>query len=159
VLDAAGNAYAGIANNTTLNFKATEVAVPGQTFMLTVNTDNIAGTSGNDTINAAYVTGSNGGSSFNSLDVISGGAGTDTLNIEYGQTINGTITSVEKVFYKGKMTADGGTGAALQTVDASKVGGLEQLWFDNVTEAAPARVAIWLLLALLPARLLASRAK
>jgi len=34
------------------------------------------------------------------------------------------------------MTADGGTGAALQTVDASKVGGLEQLWFDNVTEAA-----------------------
>ena len=103
-----------------------------------MNTDNIAGTSGNDTINAAYVTGSNGGTSFNSLDVISGGAGTDTLNIEYGQTINGTITGVEKVFYKGLMTSNGQTssGSNLQTVDASKVGGLEQLWFDNATENA-----------------------
>lgn len=114
---------------------------PGKTFPLTVNTDNIAGTSGNDTINAAYDTANKSGT-FNSLDVINGGAGTDTLNIEYGQTINGTITSVEKVFYKGVMTADGGTGAALNTVDASKVGGLEQLWFDNVTEGGTGNMAV-----------------
>lgn len=129
--DAVNTAVATVLNN---------VASTGSTFTLTVNTDNIVGTSGNDVINAAYVTGSNGGGSFNSLDVISGGAGTDTLNIEYGQTINGTITGVEKVFYKGLMTSNGqtgsGSGSNLQTVDASKVGGLEQLWFDNATENA-----------------------
>lgn len=106
----------------------------GQTFTLTVNTDNIAGTSGNDTINAAYDTVNKSGT-FNSLDVINGGAGTDTLNIEYGQTINGTITGVEKVFYKGLMTSNGAAtgGSDLTSVDASKVGGLTELWFDNVS--------------------------
>lgn len=114
-------------------------ASSGQPFTLTVNTDNIAGTSGNDTINAAYDTVNKSGT-FNSLDVINGGAGTDTLNIEYGQTINGTITSVEKVFYKGLLTNNGlndgaSTGSTpLTTVDASKVGGLQELWFDNVAK-------------------------
>jgi S-layer protein len=54
------------------------VAVPGQTFALTANIDNLIGTQGNDVFNAIVTATAN---PFGPLDVIDGGAGRDTLNV------------------------------------------------------------------------------
>ncbi|GLI92675.1 DUF4214 domain-containing protein [Methylocystis echinoides] len=56
---------------------------PGQNFNLTVNTDMIVGTAGNDTITAGIDTDAFGGelSTFTTGDQIDGGAGRDTLKI------------------------------------------------------------------------------
>lgn len=73
-------------------------AVAGQTFMLTTGIDNIAGTSGNDTIIGDFgVTGQ-----VSAADQINGGAGTDELQL-YGAfgTLPTTITGVEKLNLSG----------------------------------------------------------
>lgn len=51
----------------------------GQTFTLTTGVDTVAGTAGNDTINANP--GASNANTFTALDNIDGGAGTDTLNV------------------------------------------------------------------------------
>ena len=99
VLDIAGNSYAGIADQTTLNFtvSATPVVVtPGQTFSLTTGTDNVAGTTGNDTILAAVGT----GATLNLADQIDGGTGTDTLKIysDGAVTLPAGISNVESIY-------------------------------------------------------------
>jgi len=121
VLDAAGNAYAGIANNTTLNFTAAAAVppvIPGNTFTLTTGIDNITGTSGNDTILGSDASGATalvlGG-----LDMIDGGAGTDTLKIADAATaaagnfsFNGaTIKNVENI----EVTTNGSFDVAANT--------------------------------------------
>lgn len=79
----------------------------GQTFTLTTGTDNITGTSGNDTINASTGLSADGSTAIattNALDKIDGGAGTDTLNIENTggkNTLAGTITNVENLTFVG----------------------------------------------------------
>lgn len=77
--------------------KASSTAANGQTFMLTTGTDNITGTTGNDTINAT-------GTTLTALDVINGGAGTDTLKVVDAAGVMNTtipaglnITNVEKM--------------------------------------------------------------
>lgn len=92
VLDAAGNAYAGIADQTTLNFTVatTPVVTTGQTFTLTTNIDNITGTSGDDIILADAASAS-------AADQVAGGAGTDTYKLYdgAGATDIATISGVE----------------------------------------------------------------
>lgn len=102
----------------------------GKTFTLTQGLDTIAGTSGNDTINAyAFnsVTGANV-TTLQSVDSIDGGAGTDTLFIEVKSdggspaanlngTLQGTIKNVEIINID--QTAAASTPMA---VDASKLG-------------------------------------
>lgn len=67
---------------------------PGQTFTFTTGADNIAGTSGNDTING------NTADTWTGFDAIDGGAGTDTMNVLLtGTAVPGasTITNVENL--------------------------------------------------------------
>lgn len=82
-------------------------APAGQTFTLTVGTDNVTGTSGNDAINASTGLSADGSTAIattNALDKIDGGAGIDTLNIENTggkNTLTGTITNVENLTFVG----------------------------------------------------------
>lgn len=81
---------------------------PGQTFMLTTGTDNITGTSGNDTVSAVYDRDGATVGTLNLSDAINGGAGTDTFSVRItdsnGNLLNGanfaaatvpTLTSIE----------------------------------------------------------------
>lgn len=122
VLDVAGNAYAGIANNTTLNFTAAVPVVAGQTFTLTANTDgpsatapatNTLGTSGNDTYNAADTT-------LQSADTIDGQGGVDTLSVRATAAGAATplLSSVENVVVSN-------LAAGLYTLNAVSATGLE----------------------------------
>lgn len=74
-----------------LSYTPTASSVPGQTFTLTTNTDNILGTTGNDTIIGDWTLGS-----VNASDQINGNAGVDTLKI-YGAlgTLPASVTNVE----------------------------------------------------------------
>jgi len=99
--------------------------------MLTANTDTVEGTAGNDTINAPIDVINGSASTLNALDSVDGGAGTDTLKIEGAQALTGTIENIEVARYLGDISGLGAGGTI--TVDASKVGGLEQFWFDAVT--------------------------
>lgn len=65
----------------------------GKTFTLTNSTDNIVGTSGNDTIVGDNVSTSAG-------DQINGGAGIDTLKL-YGNAVKPAFSNVEKVYLNG----------------------------------------------------------
>lgn len=81
IQDAAGNAFAGIANATTLNFNT--VTVPGQTFTLTTAiAEQVVGTDGPDTFNGLI--GSNAlfsGNTFNAGDTLNGQGGADVFNL------------------------------------------------------------------------------
>lgn len=104
---------------------------------LTKGLDTITGSTGNDTLNAVF--GENGSTgafdvaTLNLLDTVDGGAGTDTLVIEGAQALQGTLSNIEIARYKGTITGLNSTATGNITVDSSKVGGLQQLWFDSVT--------------------------
>ena len=104
----------------------------GETFMLTAGADNIAGTSGNDTVTALTINAAGAAATtLSAFDSIDGGAGTDTLNI-YNDNTNNTslpasasIKNVENI----NIYNDGGafhTGTA-GTIDASKFVGVTNL--------------------------------
>ncbi|MDD2844645.1 MAG: Ig-like domain-containing protein [Rhodoferax sp.] len=96
VLDAAGNAFAGIAGTTALNFTVAattttppvDPGTPGQSFTLTAAIDNIAGTSGSDSITADNLT-------LSATDKVRGSAGTDTLNYTDSSAAGVTLASVD----------------------------------------------------------------
>jgi hypothetical protein len=102
--------------NSTVNNVVTQNPLGGQTFALTAGLDNIAGTSGNDTINAYNFNASTGAATttLSTFDVIDGGAGVDTLNLDLtngNNTVTGTIRNVEIINVTGN--------AAAGSVDAS----------------------------------------
>ncbi|MEM5383477.1 DUF4214 domain-containing protein [Paraburkholderia phymatum] len=71
-----------------------------QTYNLSSGIDTVAGTAGNDVINAPLT--STGGDTFTSLDKIDGGAGNDTLNLvsasgKLSDAAGATVTNVETV--------------------------------------------------------------
>lgn len=126
----------------------------GNTFTLTVGVDTVAGTSGNDVINALSVNPATGveGTTLNDFDSIDGGAGRDTLNVYLAAgedgNINaqqvGTVRNVEVVNIYGQAGVDAvegdgeddaGTPAipavTLATADASKYQGVEEFWQIN----------------------------
>jgi methionine-rich copper-binding protein CopC len=134
ILDSAGNAFAGISDNTTLNFttKAATSSTPGQTFTLTTSIDNIVGTAGDDTIIGG--SGSAGSAStLGSADVINGAGGTDTLKLTVEGnapvTVTPNLTSVEKVFIQTIVTGGGNT-ATVNMVNAT---GTTEIWNDHST--------------------------
>jgi len=104
--------------------------VPGTTFTLTDSIDTVTGTTGNDTILAPRVAGSD---TFSSLDNIDGGAGNDTLVIA-GTAVD--LANAAGVTVKNVETA---TIAAATTIDGNVSGwtGLTQLnlsagdWIGN----------------------------
>lgn len=121
---------------------------PGQTFTLTAGADNIAATSGNDTINALTINAAGAAATtFSAFDVIDGGAGTDTLNVYSDNTNNlndafpSTIT-VKNVEIVNILNANAAAGVF---GDASKYEGVQQLWqvgfADNVTKLAATTTA------------------
>ena len=98
-----------------------DTSVPGQTFALTTGTDNITGTSGDDTITAGVVEGNN---AFTVGDQINGGAGNDTLNWVQTAAVNGlptgaTVQNVE--------TANVTSGGAITLNTTSSFNGLTAL--------------------------------
>ncbi len=109
---------------------------PGQTFTLTTNPDNIAGTSGDDTVNG-YVNFNNtqspgSASTFTVVDTIAATGGTDTLNVTL-ENANGAvglplanISGVENFFLRNL------TGQTL-TANAGNFEGEQQLWSDRST--------------------------
>lgn len=136
VLDAAGNAYAGISDQTTLKFTpvTTPVTTVGQTFTLVTAADNVVGTAGDDTINGAIGTGATTPviGTYSVLDNVSGGAGTDTLNLVTLDAVAlpaATISGVEVL----NVRASGG---ALNSSDLSIVPGLTAFNADRGTANA-----------------------
>lgn len=104
-------------------------ANPGDTFTLTTGADVVAGTAGNDTINALPVNATGGNAStFSAFDDIDGGAGTDTLNIFTNGSFNGgfpTSASVENVEI---VNINNATAGGFGTVDAADFDGAAQIW-------------------------------
>lgn len=102
----------------------------GETKDLTIGLDNFAGTTGNDTYNAASVNPQTGtvAVTLNAFDTVDGGDGDDTLNIftdaAGNVTQQGTIKNVEtiNIYTKAGNTFGGGT------FDASKFVGATQVW-------------------------------
>jgi len=68
--------------NESLSYTPTPVGTTGQTYNLTTGVDNIPGTTGNDTFNAALGGAFGTALTLNTLDSLNGGGGTDTLNVE-----------------------------------------------------------------------------
>lgn len=105
--------------------------------MLTAGADNIAGTAGNDTINALTVNAAGtAATTLSAFDSIDGGAGTDTLNIYNNNTNNTALPSSASVKNVETINIfnDGGTfhtGTA-GTVDASKFAGATQIWQNSL---------------------------
>ncbi len=104
---------------------------------LTAGADPVAGTSGNDTINALTVNAAGAAATtLSAFDSIDGGAGADTLNIYNDNTNNtslptsATVKNVETI----NIFNDGGTfhTGTPGTVDASKFAGATQVWQNNL---------------------------
>lgn len=142
VLDASGNAFAGITGATALNFTVATTAVvdpgtPGQAFTLTVNQDAGAaftGTAGNDTFEANLVTvGTVATNTLGLGDKLVGGEGTDTLVATLADDASGfALTSIEKVYF---------SPAAAATV-TSTLSGVQELWMkDALADLTVATVA------------------
>lgn len=107
VLDAAGNAYTGISNTTTLNFTTSAGSSSGQTFTLTTATDvlpGLLGTSGtSDTSGNDIIIGDVGTTvTVQGSDQINGGTGVDTLKVfgayTAGTSATGIVTGVENLY-------------------------------------------------------------
>lgn len=134
VLDASGNTYAGIADQTSLNFtvSTTPVTTVGQTFTLVAAADNITGTAGNDTINGLADTTASSGQTLTAADKIAGGDGVDTLNVTVAGTaptsaLNGAdVTGVEIINVRATTAT---------AFDAATVGGETQVNADRGTGA------------------------
>ena len=149
VLDAAGNAYAGITNATTLNFTAVAAAppaVPGQTFSLTTGTDNIVGTTGDDIINGYSNPGTPALSTLSGADTVGGAGGNDILNFTVEGGTAGALpaanySSVEQFFIRDVNTGGASTynfntvtGETMVISDRSNVGA--GLTFNNLATGA-----------------------
>ena len=120
----------------------------GQTFTLTAGADAVAGTSGNDTINALTINASGAAATtFSAFDVIDGGAGSDTLNVYSDNTgnVNDTFPSTITVKNVEIVNILNANAAAGVFGDASKYEGVQQLWqvgfADNVTKLAATTTA------------------
>ncbi len=105
----------------------------GKTFTLTLSTDTVTGTSGNDTINAPLAVNVSTGvateETFTSFDNIDGGAGTDTLNIfaagAYTATTAATVKNVENVVVNAdnSVALDASNYSGLQNLTVAQAGG------------------------------------
>ncbi|WP_368418814.1 beta strand repeat-containing protein, partial [Rhodovarius sp.] len=118
-------AVAGQSASTTVN----DTSLSNTTFVLTTNADNIAGSTGNDTINANWTAAT--GMTFQGSDSIDGGAGTDTLYIQAataGTFTAGSLTNVETVSVNvlaaalSTINLLGSTGVTTVAVDGSLAG-------------------------------------
>ena len=102
---------------------------------LTAGADNIAGTAGNDTINALTVKADGtAATTLSAFDVIDGGAGTDTLNIYSDSTsnktldANTTIKNVENInIYNSTAPFNSTLLAPANVIDASKLAGVKNI--------------------------------
>ena len=101
---------------------------------LTVNADNVTGTTGNDTIKAIIDnTVATPASTLGAADEIDGGAGRDTLVIEADQALAGTIKNVEVFQFVGSTKVANDPSSA---IDASLYTGLDTISLKNVSDSA-----------------------
>lgn len=88
----------------------------GETFNLTINQDNLTGTSGNDIFNAGVSTAADGTTlvdTLQAIDQVNGGAGTDTLNATLNSgtaTIAPALSNIENVAIR---STNAGSGLSL----------------------------------------------
>ncbi|GAB6060667.1 hypothetical protein [Desulfonatronum parangueonense] len=104
-----------------------------QTITLTIGSDEITGTSGNDVFNAPLVavqdpSGVGEAQTLNDGDILDGGAGVDRLNARLieATTTPESIVNIEQFFLRST--------AGASTLNAMNVDGLEQLWNDRSTQ-------------------------
>lgn len=116
-------------------------ATTTQTFTLTTGVDTVAGTAGNDTVNAV-LSGTSTANTFNSFDNLNGGAGTDTLNIASSGTAANfavppsvTLAGFETVNLS--HVSGGGTGTGALTVANTTFGtGVKSFNYVDASVAA-----------------------
>lgn len=128
-------ATAAAALNTVLaNAAAAHDNTTGSNFTLTAGNDNLIGTAGNDVFTVAGTNPTTGAALTvaQSFDVVTGGAGTDTINwyadTGSNDTISGSFTGIEIANFYGADKITGG-------IDASKIGGLQQVWLQSTGAA------------------------
>ncbi|MCW5598468.1 MAG: calcium-binding protein [Nitrosomonas sp.] len=99
----------------------------GETFTLTLNEDNILGTSANDTFNASII---DDKSSLQDIDTLNGGLGTDTLNatVNGGSAVIPTLTNIENVILRSVADNSG--------IDLTNSTGVEKVTVANSTKTA-----------------------
>lgn len=103
--------------------------------------DTVAGTSGNDTINAQAVDATGAAkTTLSGFDPIDGGAGTDTLNIYTTGTENATFPTAATV-KNVEIVNVYNTAAAAALGDASKFEGVTQLWQHGTNAADVSKLA------------------
>lgn len=113
----------------------------GKTFTLTAGVDTVAGTSGNDTINAQAVDATGAAkTTLSGFDAIDGGVGTDTLNIYTTGTENATFPATATV-KNVEVVNVYNTAAAAALGDASKFEGVTQLWQHGTNAADVSKLA------------------
>jgi hypothetical protein len=120
---------------TAANGQPNNPANNGQTFTLTTNIDNLAGTAGNDTFVGDNNTLTN--------DVINGGAGTDTLRVTTSGALSGvpTINNVERIevsAFSSGSTLNLANATGVQTL--ASVNGSNNVVFSNVKAIANAEI-------------------
>lgn len=108
---------------------------------LTAGVDTVAGTSGNDTINAQAVDATGAAkTTLSGFDAIDGGVGTDTLNIYTTGTENATFPATATV-KNVEVVNVYNTAAAAALGDASKFEGVTQLWQHGTNAADVSKLA------------------
>jgi len=109
--------------------------------MLTKGLDNIAGTSGNDTIIGSVATGNAELLTLSSLDIINGGAGVDTLKVATDGTAvslaNMTAVEIVEIESAGAVNTDVSANADVTNLNVTKAAGAV-----TVTAGAAADVAV-----------------
>jgi hypothetical protein len=108
--------------------------VPGSTFTLTNSTDNLSGTTGDDTFIGDNVSTSAG-------DTLTGGAGTDTLKL-FGAATKPSFTGIEKVYLNGNAAGfDVSTNADVTTLDLDDVATAQTYTITNGQAVSVANMA------------------
>ena len=103
----------------------------GQTFTLTTAADNVAGTGGNDIVNAYIDATASAPQTLTAADVINGGAGNDTLNV----TVSGTAAALPAANISSVETINVRAAAALLTSDLSVIPGVTTFNSDRSVAA------------------------
>lgn len=109
----------------------------GETFTLTTGTDAVTGTAGNDTIlGAVDYAGAQAPGTASTLtvaDVIAGGAGTDSMNVTFSNAAGGAVAMPAASISGVEIFNLRNVSGQQLNVDATNLGGAEQVWADRST--------------------------
>lgn len=132
ITDPSGNAFAGIANSTTLNFGTAAPVVT--TIALTTGVDTVSGTSANEFIDGSlFLSGGTFVNTLNNADSINGGGGSNTLFAQFttGSAVTpAAVNNIQTINVENTgagastLTLSNGDGAVTTVRSANNVGGM-----------------------------------